>query len=123
MWSWKKARQPTLPRNVVASWMWGVFAPQIEHCNYELQVLERTLTFRANTRIFERLAPLRSALLPEGQHIFDDMRGELPEYDRLVTMHDGALAELLRRAQALYDALVASDEFRRVFREVVEQVR
>ena len=97
---------------VVASWIWEVLNPQIAQCEYESEILERTLTFRAYNEAFERLTPLGQALLPEGRVIFEDIRGDVPEYDALMAGHDQALGELLHCARTLYQALLTSADFR-----------
>lgn len=98
---------------IVASWLWAVVNPQIEHCGYERDLLATTLTFRAHNQAFERLKPLRQALLPEGRQIFDDLRGEIPEYDKAVGRHDQTLNELHRRAAKLFDVLVSGPDLER----------
>src|SRR5687767_3759810 len=57
--------RPYGPR-VVAGWIYAVLSPQIVHCEDEYELLASTLTFRPHRRQFERLKPLRRALLPEG---------------------------------------------------------
>ena len=101
-----------LKRRIVASWIWLVFNPQIEHCEAELVLLAQTLTFRARNKRFERLKPLSEALLPDGQTVFDDMRGDVPEYDAIVAKHDGALADLLEAAAKLFVTLNRHQPFR-----------
>jgi hypothetical protein len=101
-----------VPTRVAESWIWYVFNPQIEHCTDELEILPRDLTFRSGSRKFERLLSMREALLPAGRAVFDDMKGELPEYDVLVDRHDGALKALHATADMLYVELVHSEAFR-----------
>lgn len=99
-------------RRIVESWIWLVFNPQVEHCDWELSVLQRGLTFRALTKGFEQLKPLREALMPDGKLVFDDMTGDVPQYDALVAAHDDALADLLKAARTLFLTLNANLPFR-----------
>jgi len=111
------------PRNVVGSWIWVVLTPQIEHCRYELAILEKSLTFRSHSRRFERLLPLREALTADGAQVFDDFVGEIPKYDAATAAHDGALLALLDRAEKVYSALVADPKFAQVFDQIAGEVR
>ena len=97
-------------RRVYESWIWHVFNPLIEHCDRELQMLPDSLTFRmrGNEGVFLRLLPMRLALLYSGKSVFDDMKGDNPEFDALVASHDGALTELLAAAVAA-DRLLKQD--------------
>ena len=106
-------------RRIVESWLWMVFNPQIEHCEAELGVADFSLTFHARTKKFDRLKPLAEALFPDGRLVFDDLTGDLPDYDALVTLHDGALASLLGAARTLFAVLNREP----AFRELVEATR
>jgi len=110
-----------VPKSVAESWVWYVFNPQIEHCAQEHEILPRTLTFRYGTRKFERLLSMRDALLPAGRAVFDDMRGELQDYDELVDRHDGSLKSLHAVAGMLYQWLLDSAEFRSEIDELLAQ--
>lgn len=101
-----------LGREVIASWIWEVVNPQIAQCDYASSLLERTLTFRPHEEGFERLQPLGDVLSPEGRVIFEDIEGDIPEYDDAIARHDEALERLRDRALALYRALIDSDAFR-----------
>lgn len=81
------------------------------------------MTFEPYSRTFERLLPLREALLRDEQHVFDDLVGDLAEYDDLVTKHDSGLVSLRERAVRLYLALVEAPAFRECFGAVMEQLR
>ena len=110
------------PLKVIQSWIWDVFTPQIDHLRYEQHVLAQSLTFRSPRR-FERLLPLRDGLMSDGQHVFDDLQGDVPEYDRLVREHDSALEALRARAEALYSELERSVSFRSSVHEILEELR
>src|SRR3990172_1868561 len=110
------------PLKVIQSWIWDVFTPQIDHLRYEQHVLAQSLTFRSPRR-FERLLPLRDGLMSDGQHVFDDLQGDVPEYDRLVVEHDRALEALRARAEALYSELEKSESFQRLVHEIIEELR
>jgi hypothetical protein len=107
----------------VRSWIWDVFTPQIEHLRWEREVLAKSLTFVSARRGFEGLAPLRNALMPDGQQIYDDLHGDLPDYDRLARRHDAALEALRQRAETLHSHLVESADFRDVLRRIIEELR
>jgi len=102
-------------RRVVASWLWYVVNPQIEHCAYEDELLSRTLTFRQHDGKFERLKPLRQALSPDGRQIFDDICEDLPDYKAIVKDHDDGLAALQQRAVELFNFCLANDTFQAAF--------
>jgi len=105
------ARELPRGRQVVASWIWMVLNPQLDHCEYELELLGRTLTFRHHDRAFERLQPLRNALIGAGRATYDDMLGEIEAYDSAVRSHDEALANLVAAARAVYDELARQQAF------------
>jgi len=119
----KRGRKARPPINVVRSWIWEVFTPQLDHLRYELEVLGKTLSFQPHSGTFERLLPLRDALQRDEQHVFNDLRGDLPEYDRLVDRHDTALDSLRTRADALFVALTKSDAFRACFHSALSELR
>jgi hypothetical protein len=98
-----------------------VLSPQIEHLDNERALLERTLTFRSETSTFERLLPLQAALFPEARHVFEDLHGELPQYDQLVADHDQQLGRLLKHARELFSALLGHVPFTETFQRVLDE--
>ncbi len=109
---------------IVASRIYAVLNPQIDHCEYEADLLGRSLTFRHFNRDFEHLKPLRWPLLPEGRVVYDDLRGEESDYDEAVDRHDHSLDELRSRAIDLYEALVEEGgDFSLTVERVVAEMR
>jgi len=117
------ARDLPTSRHVIESWLWDVVNPQIDHCEDELKLLEKTLTFRQHDRNFERLRPLREALVRGGRDVFDDIRGEIREYDRVVDTHDEALGAVLQVARRVFDQLIVDPGFAKLVAESLGRLK